>query len=408
MPVQAQQMPPALVKVALVQQANPTVGQTFVGTVMPVRSSTVGSTVEGRVVELAVDEGDAVTAGDVLARLRTDQLQIQLAAAEAELQLHKHSRDELDISIPEEIRQAEARVEATAALVKFAQLQLKHARTLLQRNATSEDDVQEKESIAVAAQQKYLENGSALRLAKEAAPAKRAQAEARWQAQLEETRRLKDQIAEHTILAPFDGFVTKEHTEVGQWIAKGGAVVDVVEIHQVDVEVSVPEKYISRIRLGAEARVTIESMSGSSETLPLGKVTAIVPQADVRSRTFPVKVRLDNRPVQGGMLLMPGMFARVHLDLDFGAGGSGIWVPKDAVVLGQGSSTVFIVVEGKAMPVPVQLLRYVGDLVEVRGEIRPGQQVVVEGNERLMPGQPVSVVGEDGASAAPPAKVPSE
>jgi len=406
--LQAQPMPPALVKVALVQQAEPTVGQTFVGTVMPVRSSMVGSTVEGRVVELAVDEGDAVATGDVLAQLRTDQLQIQLAAAEADLRLYEQTRDELNISIPEEIRQAEARVEAAGAVVKYTQLQLKHAKTLLQRNAVNQDEVEEKESAAVAAGQKYLEVGSALRVVKETAPAKRAQAEARFQAQYEETLRLKDEIAEHTIRAPFDGFVTKEHTEVGQWIAKGGPVVDVVEIRQVDIEVSVPEKTISRLRLGAEARVTIESRSGSSETLPPGKVTAIVPQADIRSRSFPVKVRLDNRSAQGGMLLMPGMFARVHLNLDFGKSGTGIWVPKDAVVLGEGSSTVFVVVEGKAMPVSVQLLRNVGDLVEVRGEVRPGQQVVVEGNERLTPGRPLIIAGEDGASASPPAEEPSE
>ena len=174
---------PAIVKVAVVVEREVEVRRTFVGTVMPIRTSTVGSSVEGRVVELAVDEGDAVAAGDVLARLRTNQIKIQLAAAEAELQLHKQSLDELEKSLPEEIRQAEARARAAKALTKFTELQLKHARMLFQRKTVSEDDVQEKESVATAAEQKYLENRAALRLATRAAPARIAQAKARVLAQ---------------------------------------------------------------------------------------------------------------------------------------------------------------------------------------------------------------------------------
>ena len=396
-------MPEARVNVAVVQQSNPVAQQTFVGTVMPLRTSTVGSSIEGRVIEFAVDEGDAVADGAVLARLRTDQLEIQLAAAEAELQLQEQALQELEQSIPQEIRQAEARMQAATALMKFTELQLKHARTLFQRKAVSEDDVQEKESAAIAAQQKALEYRAALRLATETSPAKIAQAKSRVQAQFEETRRLQDDIAEHTIVAPLDGYVTEEHTEVGQWIAKGGPVVEIVEIHQVDVEVSVPEKYISRVQLGTKARVTIEAMPARDQTLLHGEVTAIVPQADVRSRSFPVKVRLDNRPVNGRTPLMPGMFARVHIDLAFGSAESGLWVPKDAVVLGETSSSVFAVVDGKAQPVAVRLLRHAGDLVEVVGPLKPGGRVVVEGNERLMPGQPLVIVNEGQLPSPSPA-----
>ena len=210
------------------------------------------------------------------------------------------------------------------------------------------------------------------------------------QIQEEEIVRLEDEIAEHAIVAPFAGFVTKESTEVGQWIAKGSPVVDVVEIHQVEVEASVLEKYIPQVRLGMNAKVTMDALPGKSW---VGEVTAIVPQADIRSRTFPIKVRLDNPTVDGRVVFMPGMFARV--DLQFGNTENVFWVPKDAVVLGGQTPLVYAAADGKARPVPVVLGEAVNGLIEVHGPLRPGDQVVVEGNERLSPGRPLDIVRDD-------------
>jgi multidrug efflux pump subunit AcrA (membrane-fusion protein) len=64
-------------------------------------------------------------------------------------------------------------------------------------------------------------------------------------------------------------------------------------------------------------------------------------------------------------------------------------VPKDGVVTQGGRQLVFVIENGTVNAVPVETGAGAGNWIEVRGEVRPGQQVVTRGNERLFPGQPV-------------------
>ena len=66
-------------------------------------------------------------------------------------------------------------------------------------------------------------------------------------------------------------------------------------------------------------------------------------------------------------------------------------VPKDAVVTAGDNRLVFMVNDGKAMPVPVNIIGYYDGGVAVEGNLKSGDQLVVRGNERLRPGQPVIV-----------------
>jgi len=420
----AAQMPPAPVVVAEVQQRELAAGATFVGTVTASRTSMVGSPVEGRVVELLVEEGDEVKQNDPLARLRTRQLEIQLAAAKAEFSLRSWELAELAESLPEQIKQAQHRVLASQALKDFTASRLKRTKTLYDRKATSEDDLQEVSSAADGAEQKYLENTSAWKLAVATREEKLAQAQARLVAQQEEVNRLQDEIDEHTIRSPFDGYVTEEHTEIGQWIAKGATVVEVVELKSIDVEVSVLESYAPRLRLGMPAQVTIGDLPGqptggeSRSRWWTAPVSAILPKADDRSRTFPIKVRLDNPIGPGGPTFKAGMSASVTLQV--GTTAKVLLVPKDALVLGGRVPMVYVATPMPKQPapeggppaggpppggppagpspdsissaVPVELGMAVDGLVEVRGDLKPRQRVVVEGNERLFPGRPLIVV----------------
>lgn len=407
------QMPPAKVVVGQIVRERLETGQTFAGTVVPLRRSVVGSPLSDRVVDLVVNEGDLVRRGDPLARLRTKQLEIQLAAEQAELELRRQELAELENgSRPEEIQQAEAQMLAAKALMEFTQSRLRRTKTLFERNATSEDDLQEVGSTAEAAAQRYLEAKAHHELIV-AGPRKEkiAQARASVMMQEEAVRQLEDDIAEHTIAAPFDGYVTKEHTEVGQWISSGDPIVEVVQVDRVEVEVPVLETYFPRLSLGETARVEFEAFSGRSLT---GQVVAIVPQADVRSRSFPVKVRLENPTEGDGPVIRPGMFARVTLSV--GEEREVLLAPKDALVLGGPSPMIWTVQKDPqakqgapghvVQPVPVELGTSQGGLIEVRGPLEAGQQVVTVGNERLMPGQSVIVIEQSAGrkpTAAPPA-----
>ena len=190
------------------------------------------------------------------------------------------------------------------------------------------------------------------------------------------------------MFAPFDGFVTAEHTEIGQWLMQGDPVAEIVELSQVDVEIAVLEDYVAHLDSSLPVMVEVPALAGQ----PLvGRIALIVPQADAKARTFPVKVRIDNQVASGQPLLKAGMFARISLPV--GQPVPRIVVPKDAIVLGGQSPLVFVAATagGKTnvRPVPVTLGPALGTWMSIAGEIQVGDLVVVEGNERIRPGQEV-------------------
>jgi len=389
--------------------------------VYPVRSSTVGSAVDGRVEQYLIEEGDYVTKGTALARLRTKDLEIQIDGAMADLRLRWHELRQLENgSRPDEIRKAEADMNSAEALARFTAARYERNKRL--EGTLSADEIEQYKSDAEGAAAKYEAAKATWKLAVEGPRDEEIdQAWARFFQQQEEIRRLEDDLNEHTIVAPFDGYVTHEYTEVGQWIDKGDPVVDLVEVQQVDVQVNVLESDVSQIEVNqTEAEVELAALPGGKWT---GRVVAVVPQADVRSRSFPVKVRLPNRFQDGseipedmpaadgtlvdtfktrGVLFKPGMFAQVTFR--FPGGETELLVPKDALVLDVAEPYVVVVdstqdaksgqTKNSARRVPVELGEAVDGQIVVEGELTPGMRVVVEGNERLAPGQPVAILRE--------------
>ena len=391
-------------------------GRSFVGSVMPVRMSTVGSTVEERVEELMVDEGDRVEKGQPLARLRARTLEIELAGARAELEALRQELAELENgSRPEEVEGGRADLKRSGALRDYARAARRRIEDLIRNRQASGQELDEVISNAEAAEQAYNAARSQLDLI-EAGPRSEqvARARAKVDVQQQAVRLLEDRLSEHTILAPFDGYVTAEHTEVGQWVGRGDPVVDLVELDEVDVNVNVVEDDIRYIRPGTSARVDVGALPDRTLT---GAVALVVPQADLRSRTFPVKVRLANEAPDGVPLLKAGMIARVTLPV--GREHEALFVSKDALVLGGPMPVVYVIdpsgddmALGSVRPVPVEIGVADGPLIEVGGPLKVGQRVVTQGNERLRPGQEVRVLrtvtnGGEPAPSAPRSPAPA-
>ncbi|MHC4548537.1 MAG: efflux RND transporter periplasmic adaptor subunit [Planctomycetota bacterium] len=387
--VVAQQRPPAPVVVAAVVEREVTARRSFVGTVEPARLSTVGSEVAGLVVEFLVREGDRVEKGQPLARLRTRLMEIQLDAARATRELREQELAELvNGSRPEEIDEARARLGRALVAVKVRRWKLDRAEKLRKSNVISEDELDDARLLAEQADEAEKEAQAAFKLV-EAGPRQEriAQARARVKEQEAVVLRLEDELERHTIRAPFKGYVVEEHTEVGQWLDKGEEVVAVAALDEVDVTVPVLEDYVLGVRVGMEITVTIDALPGR---LLEGRLKAIVPKADPRARTFPVKIRLKNPPAGGGVLMKAGMFARIHVPV--GETERALVVPKDALVLGGPQPVVFVVVQGSAVRrVPVTVGIAVDSFIQVKGALAPGDLVVVRGNERLQPDQRVQV-----------------
>ena len=299
------------------------------GTVEAPKLSTIAGETAGLVVERSVRTGDRVEEGQVLARLRTTQLELTQRAQEADL------------------KEADARL-------KLAQRNLARARELLESEIFSRrqfDDAQSEFSA--------------------------------WEGRCERLRadisRVQDNVERATIRAPFSGVVVEKHTEVGQWLDAGDPVVDLLSSEHLEVSVDVPERHFRDLRPGTRVTMTFEALGSRKVT---GTVSRIIPLADPQARTFPVKVSFSNR----GARVVAGMLA--HVTIPSAGSSVATIVPKDAIVRSGPDEFVFLFGEdGKVNRMPVRSGSGVGNWVEVRGEILPGQRVVTRGNERLRPGQ---------------------
>jgi RND family efflux transporter MFP subunit len=404
-------LPPAPVVAAKVVKKEVASGQTYVGTVMPSKRSAVGSAVDGRVTDYPVNLGDRVKKGQPLCQLLTETIGLQIAAAEAELRLRAAELDELkNGSRPEEIAQAAARMESAQALREFAAGRLKRAVQLVKQGQTiTQEQLEEFESTSTAAERAFHAAQQEHQLSvKGPRPERIEQARAKYEGQQELVRQLQDQLKKHTMIAPFDGYVVQESTEIGEWVTKGQVVATVFALDEIEIEAHVLDSQIDPIRVGMPVRVEVPALT--KQPLFLGQVVHIAPQGDLKSRTFPVQVKVPNVIREDGPTLKAGMVARVTLPV--GQPRESLVLPKDAIVFGGPAPMVYVVgplpappggqAIGKAeapkgpppegvSPVRVELGVADGNWIEATGQIAAGDRVVVLGNERLRPGQAVRV-----------------
>ena len=279
-------------------------------------------------------------------------------------------------------------------MLKSTKSKYERARTLYARKAMNEDQYQD----AIAAyDQARASHSSAVAKDEEmrngARPEKIAGASANVAFQTQQIELLKEQIARHTIVAPFDGYVAMDNSEVGQWLGRGDPIAEIIELAEVEVEVFVLEKYLANVRTGLNVQVAVPAVP--SEFFE-GRIERIVPQADLRSRSFPVRIRIKNAVDESGPVLKSGMLARAQMPL--GKRGLTKLLDKDAVVLGDREPLVYVLKKAVAVDgestvtaVPVRLGVMDGRLIQVTGNVQPGDQVVIRGNERLKTGESVRV-----------------
>jgi len=212
------------------------------------------------------------------------------------------------------LREAEARL-------KLAETRLKRARELFQQGIIAQQEADDAQSEFNAWQ------GRAERLKAEIAS-------------------IKLDVERSTIRAPFAGVIVAERCAVGEWIGQGDPVAELISLYDLEIQVYVPERYFSTIQPGYETAVQFESLPGYELS---AKVSAVVPRANPQARTFPVKVRINNKEGKVGA----GMLAQVS----FSAGESyrATVVPKDAVITRGERRFVYVVAEDSTVSqVPVE------------------------------------------------------
>ena len=324
--------PPSPVKVAPVTQKTVSTQITLIGTTEPIRESTVAAEVAGVVTRFPVTEGQFVEKDALLAAMRDQELRLRLKALEA-------TREQYD------------------ARLKMAAIELERYQKL-----------QKTKSIATTEYDKAFYDHKALESQLLGAEATIAS--------------LQYDLEHKAVQAPFAGFIAEEYTQVGQWLTAGSPVVKLVDLARIRVTVDVPERYTVKLNAATPAGVALSSLPGEALT---GKIASVLPYGNPGSRTFPVRVEMDNPQYR----VKAGMEARVTFSLSdtFEA----LLVPKDAIVTAGGGRMVYAALEGKAVPMPVEVLGYYDENVAVKGQLQTGTPVVIRGNERLRPGQPVQI-----------------
>lgn len=325
--------PPTPVRVAPVVEELVSDQITLVGSTEAIARSIIAAEVSGLVEAFPVREGDFVKKGELLARLRSTDLVLRLKAAEA------------------------GREKVRSNLL-FAEKELGRYTKLKGTNSIAESKYDQALDQYQSLKQELLRTEAEIAL-------------------------LKDDIQRKKVVAPFAGFVAKEQTQVGEWIDVGGPVVSLVDLGRIRITVDVPERYAVQLSRKSPVRVLVESVSDEAF---LGEISAILPEGDLDARTFPVRVELANP----GFKIRSGMEAKATFNL--GTERNALLIPKDAVVTAGTNRLVFLVASSVAQPAPVQVIGYYDGNVAVEGPLKPGDRVVIRGNERLMAGQPVQVL----------------
>lgn len=386
--------PPAPVVVARAEQRELRTTQQFVGTVRPTRMSMLGAEVEGLVVEVLADEGDHVAKGVPMLRLRTAPVQADLDGAQAELARREAVLAEL-VAGPraEDVAASRADVAEARAEVTYRRWKLESTEQLRDQGRSSAEELElaRAESEKAAARLAQMEAV----LARMEAGTRKEQldaARAEVAAQRAVVSRLADELERHVLRAPYTGFVAERHVQEGAWLGTGDTAFRFVELEPVEIDVPVPEDRVALLRPGQTARVAVGALGRSDFE---GEIVEIVPVGDARTRTFPVRVRVENEVIDDVPRLLAGMTARVTLPV--GEVASALVVPKDALVIGARGTIVQVVTptegesgQGTTAPVTVEVGIALNGLIQIEGPIPPGALVVVKGNERLMPGQAVA------------------
>ncbi len=204
-----------------------------------------------------------------------------------------------------------------------------------------------------------------------------------------------------SVRAPFDGVIGLRQMSVGDYIREGTDLVNLEDVSRLRADFRIPEQFSSRLRPQQTVRLSSDAFPGKS--FP-ARVTAVDSAVDVSGRSLLVRAELTDESRR----LKPGMFVRVSLVLETRP--KAIVVPEEALVTAQGRTTIFKVVDGKAVSSPVQTgLRTMVDgkpVVEVVKGLAEGETVVTAGQIKIRGNNiPVRIAGADApAKAGAPGK----
>ena len=319
------------------------------------REATVSSKVTGKVVEVLIEEGMKVKAGQVVARLDDSNVKTSLEVAQAQS------------------ASAKAALAETEAQLKDADQEFQRTTELAKQHIASQSDLDLAESNAKSLQAHLAQQKLDVIVADRNV--------ALWQQQMDDM----------VIRAPFDGVVTTKDAQPGEMIspvsAGGGytrtGIGTVVDMGSLEVEIDVNESYINRVEPGQPVEATLDAYPDWK--IPC-KVIAIIPTADREKSTVKVRVGFDQLDPR----VLPDMSVKVAFRGVPGATAArAVMVPKSAVQNQDGRDEVFVVQGGRAERRAVTVSDTQGDDSVLSAGVSAGEKVVVDAPADLKDGMAV-------------------
>lgn len=362
---QPQGAPAPAVSVTRITEREITERAVVTGTLVPREEVLVAPELEGlRITEVLVEEGDAVTKGQVLARLATDLLETELARNTASV-----ARAEAGVAqARSQIVQAEAaQVEATQALER--------TRSLIKGGNTTEAQLEQRVSAARAAEGRLAAARDGLRIA-----------EAERQSEEAQKREIQVRLARAAIKAPQAGIISRKNAKVGATAtAAADPLFRIIANGEIELEGEVTETQLVRLREGAAAQVSIDQ-----GRMVEGRVRNISPEVDRTTRLGRVRIALPRDPA-----LRIGAFARGTVEL---ARTTGVAVPLSALLYSAKGAAVQVVVDERIETRQVRTGLSADGFVQVEG-VGTGDMVVTRAGSFLRDGDVVRPVLAESAQA---------
>ncbi len=371
--------------------------RSYTGLITAARTSHLAFHRSAELIEVLVDDGDDVAAGQPLARLDTrrlfaqrDQLTAQRAEASARLEeLQNGPRVEV-------IAAARAEVKDLSAQAELAKRSHARNQSLNANRAVTKQSFDNSELSLKAADAKVVAAQS--RLEELVAGTRSEQLEAQTAVVARLDAMLADigiEIEDSTLKSPFAGQVSERLVDEGAILSLAKPVLRVVETGVVEARIGLPTGVAARLKVGMPQSVLVDGQRFTTN------VHALSPEVDLATRTRLVILRF---PEGASHSIVPGQVARLEMNATIDA--DGIWLPIDSLSRGsRGLWTVFVAVEVVDQSATVErreveIVHTDGDRALVRGTVFGGDRVIIAGTHRVVPGQRILLQSGDASTVS--------
>lgn len=296
-----------------------------------------------RILEVNVRSGDSVKKGDILATL--DAKDLSAIVSQGQEQLRAASAG---------IAAAEQQVKSAQAGLDLATKEMNRTRALFEKNAAAKRDY----DMALA-NIKQAEAGL-----QQAMQQKRV-ASANYSAAEQGIKQAEAGLGYATIISPIDGIVAERLADPGDLGNPASLILRLFNPESLMLEVPVRESLVREISIGAKVHYDVPALARAYE----GTVKEIVPSVDPRTRTFLVKICIDDSPG-----LMPGMFGTISLPLKTAR--QQILVPESAIIRTGQLESIVEIFDGKELRRQVRTIPSDNSMREIISGLRAGQTIL--------------------------------